>query len=183
MRVLLVVVIMTSVIPSAHALSSVVSGSYYHAKFEGRSMACGGRFDSDAWTAASNHHPCGSRLLVTYNDRDVVVQVTDRCGRCGIDLSRAAAQELGLLRIGRAPVRVERLAPERPDTPAPASDPLVPGTFSPEPVKSVWSTPSLPSEDGPTETSKTRPRTPSLRAGHVGAIPTAPIPSFWITRE
>ena len=69
-------------------------------------MACGGRFDSDALTAATNHHPCGAQLHVMYQNRDVVVEVTDRCGRCGIDLSRAAARELGLLRIGRAERRM-----------------------------------------------------------------------------
>ncbi len=168
MRFLVAVVLVGSVIPSAQALSSVVSGSYYHARFEGRPMACGGRFDNDALTAATNHHPCGTRLLVSYNDRDVVVRVTDRCGRCGIDLSRAAARELGLVRIGRAPVRVERLAPERPDR---TNSPSGPGA------------PSSPSTDAPAEWLRQRPNLPTRRAGHVGAIPTGPIPSIWIMRD
>lgn len=92
----------------AHA-ASVVSGSHYHSRFEGRQMACGGRFDQGELTAASNRHPCGSRVLVTRGGRSVEVTVTDRCGRCGIDLSLAAAREIGLHRIGRAPVLVERL--------------------------------------------------------------------------
>jgi rare lipoprotein A len=166
----------------------MVSGSYYHARFEGRSMACGGRFDNGAMTAASNHHPCGTRLLVTYNDRDIVVQVTDRCGRCGIDLSRAAARELGLLRIGRAPVRVERLAPERSGRTGPtsrpsASQPWLPENPPPEPAKAVWNAPSLPSDDGFAEASDKRRKPPTLRVGHVGAVPTGPIPSFWIMRD
>lgn len=95
--------------PSAHAFPSPVSGSYYHHKFEGRTMACGGRFDNERLTAASNHHPCGSKVRVSYRDRSVVVRITDRCGRCGIDLTRAAARDLGMLYVGRAPVKVERL--------------------------------------------------------------------------
>jgi rare lipoprotein A len=94
---------------AAPAFPSPVSGSFYHQKFEGRTMACGGRFDNEGLTAASNHHPCGSRVRVSYRDRSVVVRITDRCGRCGIDLTRAAARALGMLEVGRAPVKVERV--------------------------------------------------------------------------
>ena len=177
MRVLLAGVVMASFVVPAHALPSVVSGSYYHAKFEGRSMACGGRFDSDALTAATNHHPCGAQLHVNYKNRGVVVEVTDRCGRCGIDLSRAAARELGLLRIGRAPVRVERLAPKSLDGASHTPEPPA-ASPSPEPVKSVWLKPSTPTYDEIAEPPNKRQVVP--RAGHVGAVPTAPIPSFWV---
>jgi rare lipoprotein A len=86
-----------------------LSGSYYHHKFEGRPMACGGRFDSSRLTAASNRFPCGSQVRVTHRGRSVAVTITDRCGRCGIDLSRAAAREIGLVPVGRARVAVERV--------------------------------------------------------------------------
>lgn len=109
MRYLLSVFLLTVFTLPAHAFPTVVSGSYYHSRFDGRPMACGGRFSSDGFTAASNHHPCGSLVQVNYRGRSVVVEVTDRCGRCGIDLSRAAARELGLVRAGRATVTVERL--------------------------------------------------------------------------
>lgn len=109
MRYLLSVPLLMLFALPAHAFPSVVSGSYYHSKFNGRPMACGGRFSSEALTAASNHHPCGTVVRVSYGERSVVVEVTDRCGRCGIDLSRAAARELGLVGVGRARVRVERL--------------------------------------------------------------------------
>ena len=91
------------------ASATVLSGSYYHAKFAGRPMACGGRYDHAEYTAASNRHPCDSLVRVTRGARSVVVRVTDRCSRCGIDLSQAAAEEIGLRRVGRAPVAVERL--------------------------------------------------------------------------
>ena len=109
MRYLLSVLLLTLFALPAHAFPSPVSGSYYHSSFNGRSMACGGRFSSEGFTAASNHHPCGSLVRVHYAGRSVIVEVTDRCGRCGIDLSRAAARELGLVGVGRASVRVEQL--------------------------------------------------------------------------
>lgn len=92
----------------AHA-ASVVSGSHYHSRFEGRPMACGGRFDQSEMTAASNRHPCGSVVRVTRGNQSVEVTITDRCGHCGIDLSLAAARKIGLHQIGRAPVLVERV--------------------------------------------------------------------------
>ncbi len=91
------------------ASAAMVSGSFYHTKFVGRPMACGGTYDHEEYTAATNRHPCNARLLVQRGGRSVVVRVTDRCGRCGIDLSRSAAEEIGLRRSGRAPVDVTRL--------------------------------------------------------------------------
>jgi rare lipoprotein A len=88
------------------ASAAMVSGSYYHSKFVGRPMACGGRYSHEAYTAASNHHPCNTRLLVRRGNRSVMVRVTDRCGRCGIDLSEAAARDLGMKQVGRASVHV-----------------------------------------------------------------------------
>lgn len=91
------------------AAPSIVSGSYYHSRFEGRRTACGDRYDSSGYTAASNRHPCDSLVRVTRGTRSVVVRVTDRCGRCGIDLTPAAARQIGLHRVGRAPVAVQRV--------------------------------------------------------------------------
>ena len=105
------VVVITTAIPAraAPAVPSVVSGSFYHSRFEGRRTACGDRYDSDDYTAASNRHPCDSLVRVTRGSRSVVVRVTDRCGRCGIDLTPAAARQIGLHRVGRAPVSVQRV--------------------------------------------------------------------------
>jgi rare lipoprotein A len=108
LRFLLIMSLFVLAALPAHA-TPMVSGSYYHHKFEGRPMACGGRYDGEELTAASNHHPCGSLVRVSRGERSVIVLITDRCGRCGIDLSVAAAREIGLKYIGRAPVRVERL--------------------------------------------------------------------------
>jgi peptidoglycan lytic transglycosylase len=72
-------------------------------------MACGDRYDAEEFTAASNRHPCDALVRVSRGIRSVIVRVTDRCGRCGIDLSKAAARRIGLHHIGRAPVVVQRL--------------------------------------------------------------------------
>ena len=65
-------------------------------------------------TCAHRSYPFGTRLLVTnvLNGRQVVVRVNDRGpfhkGRI-IDLSWAAAKEVGMIAQGIAPVTVERL--------------------------------------------------------------------------
>lgn len=91
------------------------SASYYAAKFDGRRTASGERFDNDAMTAAHRTLPFGSRLRVTNpaNGRSVVVRVNDRGpftrGRM-IDVSRAAAEELGMVARGHATVDIALLA-------------------------------------------------------------------------
>ncbi len=89
--------------------------SYYSSRHHGRRTASGERFDMHALTAAHRSLPFGSRVRVTNLNtrRSVVVRINDR-GPYGrgriIDLSRAAAERLGMLRSGVAPVRVEQLA-------------------------------------------------------------------------
>ena len=88
--------------------------SYYGAKHQGKRTASGERFDQNSLTAAHRNLPFGTRLLVTNlgNDKTVVVRVNDRGphtrGRL-IDLSRKAAQQLGMLGSGVAQVRVQTL--------------------------------------------------------------------------
>lgn len=131
MQIIIMGVFVALISLPAYAFPSVVSGSYYHDRSEGRRMACGGRFDSDKLTAASNHHPCGSKVLVKYGAREVVVDVTDRCGHCGIDLSRSAARELGLIQVGRAPVSVERVSAQPDGDPSDAAASDVPLSYRP----------------------------------------------------
>lgn len=89
--------------------------SWYGQRHHGRRTASGERFDQHALTAAHRSLPFGSRAKVTHlrSQRSVVVRINDR-GPYGrgriIDLSRAAAERLGMLRSGVAPVRVERIA-------------------------------------------------------------------------
>ncbi len=85
--------------------------SYYGRELEGELMASGEPFDADALTAAHKSLPFGTRLGVAYGGEYVRVTVTDRgpyvAGR-NLDLSLAAAQEIGLTGPGEARVRVTR---------------------------------------------------------------------------
>lgn len=76
-------------------------------------VACGGRFNPEAMTAAHKTLPCGTKVTVTNkrNGKRVTVTINDRGpfikGRI-IDLSRAAARQIGMVSSGLAPVTVER---------------------------------------------------------------------------
>lgn len=83
--------------------------SWYGKKFHGRRTASGERFDMNDLTAAHPSLPFGTRLLVRNprNGRVVAVRVNDRgphTGRRIIDLSRAAAEAIGLLAAGMGTV-------------------------------------------------------------------------------
>lgn len=82
--------------------------SYYGAE-SGNRTANGERFDGTGLTAAHRTLPFGTRLKVSYKGHSVIVRVNDRGpwvkGR-QIDLSRAAAVKLGMIRAGVATVCV-----------------------------------------------------------------------------
>ncbi|UBS31884.1 septal ring lytic transglycosylase RlpA family protein [Altererythrobacter sp. N1] len=88
--------------------------SYYGRKFNGRPTASGERFDMNALTAAHKTLPFGSKVRVTNprNGKSVVVRINDRGpyshGRL-IDLSRAAASEIGLVGPGSGTVELALL--------------------------------------------------------------------------
>jgi rare lipoprotein A len=87
--------------------------SWYGPGFDGRKTASGERFDEDALTAAHATLPFGTRVRVTNlrSQRSVVVRINDRPGYMSriIDVSRAAADALGMLVTGTAPVRLSIL--------------------------------------------------------------------------
>lgn len=91
------------------------SASYYAAKFDGRRTASGERFDNGAMTAAHRTLPFGTLVRVTNvaNGRSVIVRINDRGpftrGRM-IDVSRAAASELGLVARGHGTVELALIA-------------------------------------------------------------------------
>lgn len=95
------------------------NASYYHDRFHGRRTASGAAYNKNALSAAHKTLPLGSQVRVTdsRSGRSVVVQINDR-GPYGrgrvIDLSRAAAREIGLVSKGVAKVRLEVVdRPER----------------------------------------------------------------------
>lgn len=86
--------------------------SWYGPRFHGRKTASGVRFDQNKLTAAHRDLPLGSEVTVTNldNGQSVRVKINDRGpyinGRI-IDLSKAAAHELGMIQDGVVPVKVE----------------------------------------------------------------------------
>ena len=97
--------------------------SWYGEQFHGRKTASGERFDSTDFTAAHRDLPFGSRVCVrsSVTGKSVVVRINDRGpfapGRV-IDLSKAAAQELGMLGLGIKPVELWQLDDDEDECPA-----------------------------------------------------------------
>jgi len=97
--------------PSLSAQKLEGIASYYGKGFHGKSTSTGEKFNKNAYSAASLDMPWGTVLEVTNlaNGRTTQVRVND----CGphvrgrlIDLSRAAAADLGFLKEGEAKVRL-----------------------------------------------------------------------------
>lgn len=92
----------------------VGTASWYGEFFRGRKTANGERFDPTGLTAAHRTLPLGTVVEVTNleNGKTVVVRINDRGpyvkGRI-IDLSRAAAREIGMIRKGITQVKVEKI--------------------------------------------------------------------------
>ena len=89
--------------------------SWYGDAFDGHTTANGETYDMHALTACTNALPFESvvRVVNLRNHRSVVVRINDRGllfpGRV-IDLSYAAAEKLGMMRSGVAPVRLDVLS-------------------------------------------------------------------------
>lgn len=85
--------------------------SWYGPRFHGRRTACGERYDMNELTAAHPSLPFGTRVGVrnTRTGREVIVRINDRGpfkkNRI-IDLSYAAARELGVVGPGTASVEI-----------------------------------------------------------------------------
>ena len=89
--------------------------SFYGVGFQGRKTATGEIFDVRSFTAASNRFPLGTKVAVRRidNDRCAIVKVNDRMHgkhrRRIIDVSRGAAEYLGMIQAGVVLVRVAPL--------------------------------------------------------------------------
>ncbi len=108
--------------PGDPAVLTIETGeaTYYADVFDRQRTASGELLDQDDLVAAHRRFPFGTIARVTNvnNDRTVEVRIIDR-GPFGapkvaaqkvIDLSRRAASEIGIIREGRAVVRVEVLS-------------------------------------------------------------------------
>lgn len=98
----------------AQQLSETGMAAYYADKLHGKKTSSGELYDKFALTAAHYNLPTGSRIRVTRldNNQSVEVRVNDCClpakGRI-VDLSRAAAESIDLIKLGTAQVRVDIL--------------------------------------------------------------------------
>ena len=98
----------------AVATGDVTAGkaAWYGKKFNGRKTASGQRFNASALTAASNTLPFGTLVKVTNlkNKKSVTVRINDRGPKQAdriIDVTRAAAARLGMLKSGLAEVEIK----------------------------------------------------------------------------
>jgi rare lipoprotein A len=94
---------------SAHSFAGMAS---FYGNESGSKTASGQRFNQNALTAAHRTLPFGTKLRVTHGGRSVVVTINDRGpfvhGRV-LDLSTAAAREVGLTSAGVGRVTAEVL--------------------------------------------------------------------------
>lgn len=89
--------------------------SYYGDEFQGRPTSSGELFDMNALTAAHKTLPFGTMLEVTNlaNGKKVVVRVNDRgpfVDTRELDVSKAAAAQLGMIESGTARVSIRKIA-------------------------------------------------------------------------
>ena len=92
----------------------VGEASYYGRAFAGNPTASGEPFNPTELTAAHRSLPFGTRVRVTNlrNGQSVIVRINDRGPFVQdriIDVSRAAARAIGMIRRGSARVRLERV--------------------------------------------------------------------------
>jgi rare lipoprotein A len=91
--------------------------SYYASRYNGRRTNSGQRYNPQKLTAAHPALPLGTmvRVVNLANGKDVIVTINDRCRKRPhpfIDLSRAAAKQLGFLGKGITRVRIVPLDEE-----------------------------------------------------------------------
>jgi rare lipoprotein A (peptidoglycan hydrolase) len=88
-----------------------IASWYGGARWQGHRMSSGTRYDENQLTAAHATLPIGTRVRVVLHDspKFVIVTITDRPGTRTriIDLSRKAAQDLGILSRGVAMVTLQ----------------------------------------------------------------------------
>jgi rare lipoprotein A (peptidoglycan hydrolase) len=120
----------------------------------GRPTASGEPYDPDDMTAASKTYPIGSKVEVTNpkNGKSVIVRINDRGphvrGR-SLDLSKAAAEELGITDKGVAHLKIRRVAASKTTKKEPESPAPQPSAQSADSQPSPASQPSVASQPVP----------------------------------
>jgi rare lipoprotein A len=105
---------------AAETFEQTGSASWYGAGHHGKKTASGERFDMHKLTAAHPKLPLGSVVEVTNlaNDRTVELRVNDRGPYASariLDVSKAAAEQLGFIKAGTAKVRIRVVDKSRGD--------------------------------------------------------------------
>ena len=98
------------------SFSQTGKASWYGPGFHGKKTSSGERFDMNTLSAAHRTLPIPSYARVTNlsNGKSVVVRINDRGpfhGNRVMDVSKAAAKELGFIHTGTANVKVEQILP------------------------------------------------------------------------
>lgn len=97
---------------STPASANICKASWYGGSEKlNRHTANGEVFNRNAMTAAHRSWKFGTRVKVTYNGKSVIVRINDRgpakwTGKC-IDLSRGAADKIGMRKNGVGTVKLE----------------------------------------------------------------------------
>lgn len=94
---------------------------YYADSLHGRKTSSGEKYDKNLLTCAHKSLPFGTKIRVTRldNKHSVIVKVNDRgpfAEGYVVDVSRKAAEELGLIQVGSARVKVEVVEKPAPGT-------------------------------------------------------------------
>ncbi len=92
-----------------------MTASWYGPRFHGKETANGETYDQMAFTAAHKGLKFGTMLKLTNpkNEQTVIVRINDRgpfIGGRQLDLSKAAALQLGMMKRGVLKVKVEELS-------------------------------------------------------------------------
>ena len=124
-KIIATVLLLASSFSFASVYMNSAEASYYAEKYHGRKTANGETFNMYSLTCAHKTLPFGTILRVTNlsNNKSVDVRVNDRGpfvkGR-EVDLSKAAAIKLDMIKTGTARVRIEIVNPKSAN-PAPAT--------------------------------------------------------------
>ncbi len=174
------IVFLFFLVGNTHAQIGIAS--YYSDKFQGAKTASGELYDKNKLTAAHNEFPFGTVIRVTRldNNKSVEVRVNDRGpyykGRI-VDISRAAAERIGLITDGTAEVRVEKIGVSSGDISISEEDAFTEREterFTPPPVPEVSEPVSRPqTKPTPKPTPKAAPKKPVTTTPKTAKAPTS----------
>lgn len=107
-----VITLLTSTLNFSTIAQQKGKATYYSQRFHGKKTASGKLYHKDSLTCAHKTYPFGTLLEIfnPANGKKVIVEVTDRGPRAKskiVDLSYAAAREIGIIRHGVATVEIK----------------------------------------------------------------------------